>query len=505
MGVSFAVLMGISISAVLIVAYKENTPPAKKSLLLPALVLIFASLSVIRQEPFTRALNYLMSVYLLGAFLYTFRGGRWLEYNLSDWVIGVLKLILNTIILSIQFVFPEKDTQEEGNVTESESKENEDAQRLSFWRKAAPYLRGLLLAIPVLAILTSLLASADPIFADWVKELLRFISWEYFFRTLFILILMLPVAGAYLHALTKSQDEKLIGLDKPWPPRFLGFIEAVIVLGSVNLLFFSFVTIQFQYFFGGTSNISLQGMTYSEYARRGFGELLAVAFFTLLLFIALSAVTKRENKGQRRTFSALTVALTLFIGVILLSSLYRLGLYEDAYGFTRLRTYSHICIIWIGILFLSILVLELMGKWRSFTLAALLAVMGFILSMSVINVDGTITRQNLARAFKGEGLDTYYLQSLSNDAIPDLITLGDDAQLSSSDRAKIGGILACRAALLDAPRQWQSFHWSTYQARELLRDHHSLWDEHPTYKDEYDNWHVIIEGESRYCSQYAWD
>ncbi|OQY33002.1 MAG: hypothetical protein B6243_06935 [Anaerolineaceae bacterium 4572_5.2] len=504
-GVSFVILMAITLSAVLIAAYKEGTPPAKKSLWLLPLVLIFSSLSFIRQEPFTHALNYLMSFFLLGAFLYTFRGGRWLEYNLSDWVIGGLKLALNTFILAIQFVFLSNDTQKEGDAVKGEVEENEAAKKPSIWKKAAPYLRGLLLALPVLAILTSLLASADAIFAERVKELLRFISWEYFFRAIFILILTFPVAGAFLHALTESQDEELIGIDKPWPPRFLGFIESVIVLGSVNLLFFSFVTIQFRYFFGGESNISLQGMTYSEYARRGFGELLAVAFFTLLLFITLSAITKRENKGQRRTFSALTTALTLFIGVILLSSLYRLGLYENAYGFTRLRTYSHICIIWIAILFLGILILELIGKWRYFTLAALLAVMGFVLSMSAINVDGFITRQNLARAFNGKKLDTYHLQSLSNDAIPDLVNLGEDARLSLIDRAEIGGILACRDALLETPRHWQSFTWSTYQANKSLQENASLWNKYLTYKDEYDSWYVIIEGESRYCSNYGWD
>ncbi len=97
--------------------------------------------------------------------------------------------------------------------------------------------------------------------------------------------------------------------DKPRVPPFLGYTEAMIVLGSVTILFLAFVVIQFQYFFGGQSNISIEGYTFSEYARRGFGELVAVAFFSLLLLLGLGAITRRETENQRRVFSMLGAGL----------------------------------------------------------------------------------------------------------------------------------------------------------------------------------------------------
>ena len=211
--------------------------------------------------------------------------------------------------------------------------------------------------------LASLLSAADPIFSDWLQDLIELLRLEklpeYILRLVLISFWTFLLAGMYLYALTKSQEEKLVGGESPWPPRFLGFTETTIILGAINLLFFSFVSIQFRYFFGGEKNIALDGYTYSEYARRGFGELLAVAFFSLFIIMVLSGITKREGKRDRISFSALTGAMTAFIGVILVSSLQRLALYEAAYGFTRLRTYSHICVIWIGILFLAILLLEI--------------------------------------------------------------------------------------------------------------------------------------------------
>ena len=80
---------------------------------------------------------------------------------------------------------------------------------------------------------------------------------------------------------------------------FLGFTEASIILGSILLLFGAFVLIQFQYFFSGQANISLEGFTYSEYARRGFGELVAVAALSLLTFQVLSVITMRQTTGRK--------------------------------------------------------------------------------------------------------------------------------------------------------------------------------------------------------------
>ena len=162
---------------------------------------------------------------------------------------------------------------------------------------------------------------------------------EYIFRLVYILIFAYALAGTFLHAAQKS-DEKLE--EKTWVSPFLGFTESTIVLGSVVILFIAFVVVQFQYFFGGQANISIEGYTYSEYARKGFGELVAVAFFSLLLLLGLGAITRRETEIQRRAFSSLGIALVGLLIVMLVAAFQRLVLYEAAYGFSQLRTYTHV-------------------------------------------------------------------------------------------------------------------------------------------------------------------
>jgi hypothetical protein len=234
-----------------------------------------------------------------------------------------------------------------------------------------------------------------------------------------------------------------MGMVKPLVPSFLGFTEAAVVLGAVVVLFALFAVVQFQYFFGGQINITVQGYTFSEYARRGFSELVAVAFFSLLLFLSLSAVVKRQNKTQRWVFSGLGLGMVALVGVMLISAFQRLILYEAAYGFSRLRAYTHVFMIWLGVLLVVVVVLDILRKERTFALAALLASIGFAATLTLMNVDGFIVRQNVARAAAGADLDVAYLASLSSDSVPALVDALQDGRLTPGTRDAAGAALAC--------------------------------------------------------------
>ncbi|MFO8036551.1 MAG: DUF4173 domain-containing protein [Anaerolineales bacterium] len=504
LGVSFAIHILLAVGALLFLAQREKQRPAALSFGLIGGVLLFSLLSFIRQEPFTHALNHLTSLGIGAVLLLSFRSGRWFRFSLVDYLVGGFKLLLNALILPINLI-SEKN---EGEKQEQEE-EGEVKSRPSFWKRALPYLRGVLLALPVLAVFAALFAAADPIFADRLQDLIEYLKLEklpeYIARLVLIMIWTFLTAGLMLYALLKSEEEPLIGKGDTWPPRFLGFTETTIILGSVNLLFFSFVTIQLRYFFGGKKNISLQGYTYAEYARRGFGELLAAAFISLLLFMLLSSITRRETRRSKRIFTGLTISLTVFVGVILASSFQRLRLYEMAYGFTRLRTYAHVCILWIGVLFLSILVLEILHQWRYFTTAGLIAVLGFVITLNAINVDAFITRRNVSRAADEQPIDIDYLTGLSNDSVPQLIRLADSPRLTPSQQNELGASLACRAALLrDRPASWQGFLWSRYRAKKLLNQNRNLWRNYTTFREN-DVWYVLLEGEKEYCKPNIWD
>ena len=465
-GISFFLFVVLCVTAGLLLAWREKRRPALTSWLLLLPLLFFSAMFFLRLEGFTRFLDVVFSLGLLALLAHTLIGGRWPAYSLADYLVGALKLIGDGLTQGVSVL--------------RQARQKAQASRAS--RGAAPgshpagaVFRGIAITIPVIGVLAALLASADPVFEQGLRGLLNVFHLErlgeYILRAAYILIIAYVLMGIYAHALSGRQDEKLLGVEKPWLRAFLGFTETTILLASVDLLFAIFVGIQFRYFFGGQENIHLAGYTYAEYARRGFSELVIVAVISLLLVLGASAISRRENVRQSRSFLGLVVLLVGLVLVILVSAVQRLLLYEAAYGFTSLRTYTHIFIPWLGALLVATVVLEILRRPRLFAGAALLAVLGFGITLNVINVDAFIVRQNLQRTVAGKPLDSAYLASLSGDAVPALVQQFHDTRLPSEARDLVGTALACRLKSgIDLHRDpaWQAYHLSAARAMTVL-------------------------------------
>ena len=484
-GINFAIYAGLCLGGGFLVLGLNGIKPSWKSLLLLIPILFFATMTFIRQEPMSIFLAFAFTLALMGMLAFTYLGGRWLWYSLSDYVVNYVKLTSSMIARPLIFL----------NESKKPAPVEAAAGARPGWKRFWAIFRGVLIAIPIVAIFAALLSSADLVFAQRVQDFVKLFRLEnfpeYIFRCIYILIGAYALTGTILHAAQKSQDEKLMGMDKPLVPQFLGFTEAAVVLGAVVVLFAVFVVIQFQYFFGGQSNIGVVGYTFSEYARRGFGELVTVAFFSLLLFLSLSAVVKRQNQTQRWVFSGLGIGMVALVGVMLYSAFQRLTLYESAYGFSRLRAYTHVFMIWLGVLLVVVVVLDILRKERTFALAALLASIGFAASLTLINVDGFIVRQNVARAAAGADLDVATLASLSSDSIPALVESLQDGSLTPGTRDAVGAALACRLNAEsggNADTDWRGFTLSRWwanqamggaQVQEILKNYEILDDNWP--------------------------
>ncbi|MDP1713673.1 MAG: DUF4173 domain-containing protein [Anaerolineales bacterium] len=466
-GVNFAIFAMACLIAAFYLLLSAGLRPHRASLSLLPLFGIFAAVTFIRAEPMTAFLAYTFTLLAMTLLAFTYLGGRWYSYTLADYVTKSLQLVGSMLTRPITFMNDVRKGQTEAGIQPS---------RRNIW----PVVRGIVIALPVIAIFASLLASADVIFGQRLEDLIKWFNLEnlpeLIFRFVYIVVIGYALAGVVLHASTESKDEKLATEDKPSIPPFLGYIESTIVLGSVVALFASFVVIQFQYFFGGQTNIHIDGYTYAEYARRGFGELVAVAFFALLMLLTLTAITKRETETQRKIFSGLGVTLVTLLLIMLVSAYQRLTLYEAAYGFSRLRTYSHVFLIWIGLLLIVTIALEILRKERVFMFAALVASFGFAISLPILNVDAFIVNQNIQREINAQAidsvdLDAQYFLDLSDDAVSALVSAYQTPSLPDSVREKVGASLACfnyERGLTDRKLTWQSFHFARINADKAL-------------------------------------
>jgi hypothetical protein len=478
-GINFAIFVILCLAGGMVLLLGvEKAKPARDSLWLLIPILFFATITFVRAEPLTTFLAHFLTLFLLGVFVITYLGGRWIWYGLWDYVSGFLKLGGNMLVKPLTL----------SAEIRKERAERGDQPKRSAW----PVLRGLLIALPIVAIFASLLASADAVFDARLQDFLDLLKIdnlaEYIFRLSYILIGAYLLAGVFIHAAKHSQDDDLVDGKKSVLGQFLGFTESTIVLGSVAILFAIFVAIQFQYFFGGQANIHIDGYTYSEYARRGFGELVAVALFSLLLILGLGAITRRESGTQRNTFSALSAGIVALVLVMLVSAYKRLVLYETAYGFSELRTYTHVFMIWLGLLLVVTVILEILHRERMFALTALIASIGFAVTLPILNVDAFIVRQNVQRVadgnmafdsdsgrsqIEGDVLDISYFTELSADALPALVDAYHTKSLPGTVKDALGASLACLRYTRhtgSTDTDWRSYHVSRWTQMRLLEE-----------------------------------
>jgi hypothetical protein len=454
--ISVPILVLLGLTALYGLAYYRGVQITRQNIWLAVGLIFFAVMFAVRAESFTSFLNLCASLLLTLLLTHLFTGRGVQEFGLVDYI---RCLIVTTV--EILLIKPTAALAEIGRTTKGSS-----SPRLT------GILRGLVLAIPILLVFILLFSSADAAFSSLMEDVLHKLRLdnipELVSRLIFSLFIAWCVLGGLSYALRtviQKESGSSRSLNSP-----LGIIEAAVVLVSVNLLFLLFVGIQFRYFFGGQSNIHVAGLTYSEYARRGFAELVVVTIFSLGLALLLQWLTKRETRRSVITFESLAGLLIALTGVILFSAFQRLLLYERAYGFTELRFFTHVFMGWMGVLLIVFLVSLHFNKHRWFAFGLLLVGLGFVATLNLLNTDAFIVRQNLARYEASGDLDAVYLATLSDDAVPALLTALD--QVGSEEREVLGGALHFRLNQLENVKEdlsWMEWHFSHSRAYSLLQ------------------------------------
>lgn len=281
----------------------------------------------------------------------------------------------------------------------------------SFKHENIPFLiRGLVIAIPIFAVLLFILAQADPIFNKLTQNLFSGIG-ERVVKSLVILLGLLGIGLATFKLQGHTAEERIVTGKSH---------ELVVIIGSVVVLFAAFILVQFRYLFALVGErelveLGINSLTYSEYVRKGFFELLVAASIACgLLFYVLRFLG--QLRGRLRIFVHLFGSvLTIETGFLLLSAVKRLVLYADAHGLTRARVFGFVFLVWLGIL-LSIILIQFFQRMKQqwFFASVVIASLVILTLVNIINVDGLIAT-SYKPTVNGE-IDYYYLANLSPDA-----------------------------------------------------------------------------------------
>ena len=348
----------------------------------------------------------------------------------------------------------------------------DDAINLDRARPAIPVLRGLFIALPVLVVFVALFSAADAVFARVVEEVFSFeldLGDAPGRLALGAAIAWLAIGALAMTAATPAAAREPVFVRGPWR---LGTTEALTVLASVLVVFTVFVGLQAAYLFGGIDTLAVTGMTYAEYARRGFFELVAVAILSGGLVISLDRLVRRRTIA----IVAGSIGLAGLTGVVVASAALRMQLYQQAYGWTELRLYVLATIVLLAILLAVLMAALATDRVRWIGHAILVIGLGVGIALNVIGPVRFITEQNVARALDPSlvpehgtsGLDAEYLGSLNMDAVPGLLAALPN--LHGERAALVREELAYRLAVLRRePDAWQAWNAGRATALELLR------------------------------------
>lgn len=288
--------------------------------------------------------------------------------------------------------------------------------RGSATKTAGVVLRGLLIALPALLVFGALLSSADKEFAKVLGRLFDFNPRELILH-LFITAVATGICAGFLRSFAISGPAPM-----PARPSFLRMpvAETNIAIGLVDLLFAVFVAVQSRYFFGEATS-----MSHSEYARRGFFELVWVVALVMPMLLIVEWLVGRSVLF--RVLAGVQVALVL---VIAASAWRRMQLYRDEFGLTRLRFFTTAFMIWVAVLLIWFAITVLTGNRGRFAIGALASAVAAVVMLHAINPDAIIVRTNLERAANGQRpFDDRYAMQLSDDAAEELVRAGHVAFL----------------------------------------------------------------------------
>jgi len=261
-----------------------------------------------------------------------------------------------------------------------------------------------------------LFASADALFASWIGALVPDFHTDMLIPRLFVMCAVAGVtlAAAYL-ALNPPNVEPVGSVSRPVAHRF-EWVAPVLIVDAVFVLF---LLAQATVVFGGHDYLQrTTGLTYADYVHQGFGQLTVATALTLLVVWAAVRKAPRETAADRawiRGSLGLLCAATL---VVVASALYRMHLYQEAYGFTRLRLLVDVFEGWLGFLVLAVAAAGLTLRAAWLPRLALLSGAGLVLALALANPDAWIARHNLDRYADTGKVDWNYLQGLSSDAVP---------------------------------------------------------------------------------------
>ncbi len=325
--------------------------------------------------------------------------------------------------------------------------------------RAPAVAAGLLLAAPLVFIFGGLFASADPVFDTALASVFDGTLGPLFSHSVTVTLLAWASAG-YLWTL--ARPPRPYGTLVPIPQ--IGGIQVLTPLVATAVMFALFIGVQTTSLFGGAAFVeTTTGLTFAEYARKGFFELVFASALVLpLVYFAPAVAGPLGDAGTRRLRGVLMIQLGL-TGLVLASALWRMALYIGVYGLTKDRVHGTAVMLWIAGTLGVFAVTVVRGRPGAAAFGSLISAVVALAALNLANPQRLIASYNLSHP-NGREVDFAHLSRLSGDAVPVLVEHFD--RVPAAFRCELATRLRSRFGEL--PGDWRGWNLARTRAHEAV-------------------------------------
>lgn len=267
---------------------------------------------------------------------------------------------------------------------------------------------GLIISAPILIVLAAFLSGADGMFNYYITSFVDLFKIDNIPIIIYKIITTIIITF-FIFGLMWSYSYKLIRDDSNYESKkIFDPVTITTILVMVSILYSVFTKVQVSFLYGAKE--LPQGLTHAEYARSGFFQLVFVVFINVLSITIFKLKTKNKGKGLEKTLNGIYTLITVLTFNMAFSALYKMNLYIDTFGYTRLRLLVQVFTVFLAI----ILCILLIFVWKEVNLFKPIVCVAAIMyvSLNFFNIDNYIVQKNINLP----KLDQKYLTELSLDS-----------------------------------------------------------------------------------------
>lgn len=370
----------------------SNTKIKPGSKVLMALIILLSISIFCTNDSFVIFVNYLfMYISLIIMFIHS--------YTIDEnWQLGeYIKSFLKTVLFPIGYMGDIVPNLNEMNKDLNKTSENKyDSFGFSY------IIIGLIASIFVLIMVLPALKSADYIFDLLIEDILVFNKQDIILSALIFAGLLL---ASFCGMKFLNQNEAQVSIsDKNKLNHWIG----ITIFFVISIVYTAFSVIQIFALFLNKMELPI-GITFSEYAREGFFQLLYVAIFNLMMIVVSFHLFNRS-----KVIKILLTIISINTYIMLASSVFRLILYIDSYQLTKLRLYAFwgLIVVFFG---LTEAVISIYNERFKFVKLGFLILLILWTTLSLLKPEYIIAKYNLDES-RYQNADKIYIGDFSADA-----------------------------------------------------------------------------------------